>query len=107
MDFDIKPEQTRWLTRVVDFMNEHIYPAIPAYDAVVLVSPRRAGDERLIAALRPMLGRIDVEHMRQANLSVDRDADKASPAAAAAALAAAVGLRRPLPLAPTAPAGRP
>jgi acyl-CoA dehydrogenase len=33
MDFDIAPEQTRMLTRVVDFMNEHVYPAVPAYDA--------------------------------------------------------------------------
>ncbi|MDR3513977.1 MAG: acyl-CoA dehydrogenase family protein [Caulobacteraceae bacterium] len=33
MDFDISPTQTRWLNRVVEFMNEHIYPAIPAYEA--------------------------------------------------------------------------
>jgi acyl-CoA dehydrogenase len=33
MDFDIKPEQTQWLSRVVDFMNEHIHPAVPAYEA--------------------------------------------------------------------------
>jgi osmoprotectant transport system permease protein len=66
--------------------------AIPAYDAVVLVSPKRAGDARLLAALKPLVGRIDVQQMRQANLTVDRDRDKASPAAAAAALAKAVGL---------------
>jgi acyl-CoA dehydrogenase len=33
MDFEISPTQTRWLTRVVDFMNEHIYPAVPIYEA--------------------------------------------------------------------------
>ena len=66
--------------------------AVPAYDAVVLISPRRAGDERLIAALRPLIGRIPVEAMRQANLSVDRDGDKATPDQAAAALAKAIHL---------------
>jgi osmoprotectant transport system permease protein len=66
--------------------------AVPAYDAVVLVSPRRANDRRLLAALRPLIGRIPVEAMRRANLSVDRDRDKATPDAAAAALAKAVRL---------------
>jgi acyl-CoA dehydrogenase len=33
MDFDISPTQTQWLKRVVAFMDEHIYPAIPAYEA--------------------------------------------------------------------------
>ena len=60
--------------------------AVPAYDAVVLISPRRAGDARLRAALQPLIGRIPVEAMRQANLSVDRDGDKATPDQAAAAL---------------------
>jgi len=60
--------------------------AVPTYDAVVLISPRRAGDQRLLAALRPLIGRIPVEAMRQANLSVDRDRDKATPQEAASAL---------------------
>jgi osmoprotectant transport system permease protein len=60
--------------------------AIPPYDAVVLVSPRRAGDPRLLAALKPLIGRISVEAMRAANYSVDRDAGKVAPAEAAAAL---------------------
>jgi osmoprotectant transport system permease protein len=64
--------------------------AIPPYDAVILVSPRRAGDSRFLAALRPLIGAIPVEAMRQANLSVDRDADKATPAQAARALAATI-----------------
>ncbi|HLK24977.1 MAG TPA: acyl-CoA dehydrogenase family protein [Caulobacteraceae bacterium] len=37
MDFNIPPEQTRWLNRVVAFMQEHIYPAIPAYEAEMAV----------------------------------------------------------------------
>ena len=60
--------------------------AIPPYDAVVLISPKRAHDQRLLNALRPLIGRIDVATMQAANLSVDRDADKDTPAEAAKAL---------------------
>jgi osmoprotectant transport system permease protein len=60
--------------------------AIPPYDAVVLISPKRAGDRRLTEALRPLIGAISVEAMRAANYSVDRDAAKATPAQAAQAL---------------------
>ncbi len=60
--------------------------AIPPYDAVILISPRRAHDRLLATALRPLLGAIPVERMRAANLSVDRDANKLSPAEAAQAL---------------------
>jgi osmoprotectant transport system permease protein len=60
--------------------------AIPPYDAVVLISPKRAGDRRLIRALRPLIGKIGVEAMRSANYSVDRDRQKATPAEAAKAL---------------------
>jgi osmoprotectant transport system permease protein len=62
--------------------------ALPPYDAVVLVSPKRAYDQRLLGVLKPLIGKIDVTAMRAANLSIDRDTDKASPAQAAAALAA-------------------
>jgi osmoprotectant transport system permease protein len=62
--------------------------AVPAYDALLLVSPERAGDERFRAALRPLIGSIPVDRMRQANYMVDRDTDKASPEAAARWLAA-------------------
>jgi osmoprotectant transport system permease protein len=41
--------------------------AIPPYDAVLLISPRRAGDAALLEALRPLLGKLDVETMRDAN----------------------------------------
>ena len=57
--------------------------AIPPYDAVVLIAPKRAGDNRLKGALQPLLGKISVDAMRQANFSVDRDRDKRSPADAA------------------------
>jgi osmoprotectant transport system permease protein len=60
--------------------------AIPPYDAVVLISPKRAADRRLIEALRPLVGKVSVEAMRAANYSVDRDQAKASPAEAAKAL---------------------
>jgi osmoprotectant transport system permease protein len=66
--------------------------AVPSYDAVLLISPRRAGDARLMAALRPLAGRIPVEAMRQANLSVDRDQAKATPADAAKALSGVLRL---------------
>lgn len=66
--------------------------ALPPYDAVILVSPGRSGDARLLGALRPLVGAVPVEAMREANYSVDRDRGKATPAQAAAALAAKLGL---------------
>jgi osmoprotectant transport system permease protein len=57
--------------------------ALPSYDALLLVSPRRAGDTRFTGALAPLIGAISVERMRQANLMVDRDADKRTPEEAA------------------------
>jgi osmoprotectant transport system permease protein len=57
--------------------------AIPGYDAILLLAPGRAGDTRFQAALRPLIGAIPVEKMREANYLVDRDTDKASPDAAA------------------------
>jgi osmoprotectant transport system permease protein len=42
--------------------------AIPPYDAIVLLAPKRAGDQALQAALRPLLNRIDIADMREANL---------------------------------------
>ncbi|MCI3180205.1 ABC transporter permease [Caulobacter sp. CCUG 60055] len=67
--------------------------AIPPYDAVILISPQRAGDRRLIDALGPLVGRVSVEAMRRANYSVDRDKGKVAPAQAAAALEAGLGGR--------------
>ncbi|MGA0607437.1 glycine betaine ABC transporter substrate-binding protein [Phenylobacterium sp. VNQ135] len=66
--------------------------AIPPYDAVVLISPKRRDDPRLLAALRPLIGRIPVEAMRAANYTVDRDQGKATPAEAARRLESELGL---------------
>ena len=66
--------------------------AIPGYDAIVLVAPAHRGDTRFLDALRPLIGRIPVAAMREANYRVDRDRDKQSPEAAARWLAGRVGL---------------
>ncbi len=67
--------------------------ALPSYDAMLMLSPRIAGDEGVIAALEPLIGAISVEAMREANLAVDReDEAKLTPRAAAAELAAKIGL---------------
>jgi len=42
--------------------------AIPPYDAVVLLSPKRTEDAKLRTALQPLLGAIDIKTMREANL---------------------------------------
>jgi hypothetical protein len=65
--------------------------ALPSYDAVILLSPRNAGDGRMAEALKPLLGRIGIETMRRANLMVDRDSDKKTPAEAARWLLGALG----------------
>jgi osmoprotectant transport system permease protein len=41
--------------------------AIPPYDAIVLISPKRAGDPALIEAVRPLINAIPVAIMREAN----------------------------------------
>jgi osmoprotectant transport system permease protein len=56
---------------------------LPPYDAVLLRSPRRAGDDTLRKALEPLTGKVDVELMREANLRVDREDNKETPAQAA------------------------
>ncbi|MEP6966814.1 MAG: ABC transporter permease, partial [Pseudomonadota bacterium] len=61
--------------------------ALPPYDAVILISPRRAHDARLRTALAPLVGAISVEAMRAANYTVDRDSAKQTPARAARDLA--------------------
>ena len=69
--------------------------AIPAYDAVLLIAPRRGEDQLLRRALTPLIGKIEVGPMREANFMVDRDEDKASPEQAARFLAKAAGLNGP------------
>jgi osmoprotectant transport system permease protein len=71
--------------------------AAPNYDAVILISPKRRDDVKLIDALRPLIGAIDVDDMRAANYSVDRDENKRGPAQAADELARAIEARRAVP----------
>ncbi|MDB5640767.1 MAG: opuBB [Hyphomicrobiales bacterium] len=60
--------------------------AIPAYDALVLLSPKRRDDPVLVRALTPLIGAIKPEAMRAANYAADRDTDKQTPAQAAETL---------------------
>ena len=69
--------------------------AIPPYDAVILISPKRANDARLKAALGPLIGAIPVAAIRAANYSVDRDQSKQTPAQAARALAQGLKATKP------------
>ncbi len=62
--------------------------ALPPYDALLLLGPAHAHDTALIAALKPLTGAISLKAMQQANLMVDRDQDKQTPAQAAQWLAA-------------------
>jgi osmoprotectant transport system permease protein len=57
--------------------------AIPPYDAIVLLSPGRADDQALRAALQPLLGRIDITAMREANLRAAGGDGASSPDAVA------------------------
>jgi len=57
--------------------------AIPPYDAILLFAPKRAGDEALRTALRPLLGKIDVSDMREANLRAAGNDAASSPSAVA------------------------
>ena len=65
--------------------------AIPGYDAILLVASRHGRDEKFLAALKPLAGRIDVATMREANYQVDRATDKQTPEQAARWLAARIG----------------
>jgi len=58
--------------------------ALPPYDAVLLIGPAHAHDPRFLASLRPLIGAIPLALMQQANLMVDRDQDKRTPAETAA-----------------------
>ncbi|PJG52154.1 ABC transporter permease [Bradyrhizobium forestalis] len=57
--------------------------AIPPYDAILLLAPKRAGDERLKTALQPLLGKIDIATMREANLRASGNDANSSPDAVA------------------------
>ncbi len=66
--------------------------AIPPYDAILLVAPKRANDRAMLDALRPLAGAIDVTLMREANLRSAGDA--ASPDEVARWLWDEVGKRK-------------
>ncbi|UFZ04050.1 ABC transporter permease/substrate-binding protein [Bradyrhizobium ontarionense] len=57
--------------------------AIPPYDAILLLSPQRTDDRALQDALRPLLGRIDITTMQQANLRASGSDAESSPQAVA------------------------
>jgi osmoprotectant transport system permease protein len=67
--------------------------AIPPYDAIVLISPKRAGDQALRAALQPLLGAIDIAAMREANLRAAGNDGASSPDAVARWLWEKIGKR--------------
>ena len=67
--------------------------AIPPYDAVVLIAPKRAGDTKLRDALQPLLGKIDIATMREANLRASNGNGTSSPDAVARWLWEKIGKR--------------
>jgi osmoprotectant transport system permease protein len=67
--------------------------AIPPYDAIVLLAPKRVKDEALRAALAPLLGRIDIADMREANLRAAGGDGTSSPDAVARWLWDRIGKR--------------
>lgn len=58
--------------------------AFPPYDAVVLLSPEASANPAIAETLRPLIGSLPVERMRQANRRVDQDGE--TPAAVAKSL---------------------
>src|SRR3546814_10934829 len=66
--------------------------AIPGYDAILPLAPKRADDATIAAALRPLVGAIPVAAMREANYLGDRDSDTHPPHAAGSRTAETVGL---------------
>jgi osmoprotectant transport system permease protein len=57
--------------------------AVPPYDALLLLAPKRAHDETLQAALQPLLGKIDIADMREANLRASGNDADSSPTSVA------------------------
>ena len=57
--------------------------AVPPYDAMVLIAPDRGNDDKITTAVKPLIGAITVENMREVNYMVDRKTDKHSPDRAA------------------------
>ena len=53
--------------------------ALPPYDAILLLAPKRTNDTAMIAALRPMIDAIPVETMREANLRAASGGSEGAP----------------------------
>jgi osmoprotectant transport system permease protein len=71
--------------------------AIPPYDAVLLLAPRRQNDARLREALAPLLGRIDIAAMREANRRASGSGATSSVDTVARWLADRIRARNPRP----------
>jgi osmoprotectant transport system permease protein len=67
--------------------------AIPPYDAIVLLAPKRASDQPLHTALAPLLGKIDIAAMRETNLRATNNDGTSSPDAVARWLWEKIGKR--------------
>ena len=72
---------------------DDIRHAIPPYDAIVLIAPKRASDQALLKALQPLLGKIDIDAMREANLRAAGGEGASSPDAVARWLWEKIGKR--------------
>ena len=57
--------------------------AIPPYDAIVLLAPKRANDQALRNAVAPLLGKIDIADIREANLRAAGGNGESSPSVVA------------------------
>ena len=57
--------------------------AVPPYDAVLLLAPKRSSDAALHDALQPLLGKVTLTSMREANLRAAAGDGASSPAAVA------------------------
>ena len=57
--------------------------AISPYDAIVLLAPKRAGDQVPRDALAPLLGKIDIADMREPDLRAAAGDGVSSPSAVA------------------------
>jgi len=67
--------------------------AIPPYDAIVLLAPKRGADQALRGALQPLLGKIDISAMREATLRAAGGDGESSPDAVARWLWEKIGKR--------------
>ncbi len=57
--------------------------AVPSYETMLMIAPGREEDARFVEAIKPLIGAITVENMREANYMVDREDDKKTPDQAA------------------------